>query len=114
MYSNFKKLSTTTQNLRKAAAIGVSAAALLMAATTAHATSLVLNGSFSANSGSNCKISTSGCVTDWGSTGYTFLYTSAASAQTTGAAGVKMWGPSSTPSSSANGFGASPDGGAFL
>lgn len=113
MYSNFKKLSTTAHSLRRAAAMGVSAAALLVAATSAHATSLVLNGSFS-TVGSSCKITTlSGCVQDWSSTGYTFLYSSASAAQNPGTSGVEMWGPTSDGGGSANGFTASPDGGAF-
>jgi hypothetical protein len=114
-----KNFAASIQPLRKAASIGVSAAALLMVATTAHATSLVLNGSFSLNSGSvsgnGCKVvAVNGCVQNWSSTGYTFLYTSAADAQSPGVSGVTMWGPSSAGGGSANGFGASPDGGAFL
>jgi hypothetical protein len=109
-----KNFAASIQFLRKTAIIGVSASALLMFATSAHATDLVLNGSFSSNSGP-CKVTTlSGCATDWSSTGYTFLYTSAANAQTPGVDGVTMWGPSSGGGGSANGFDASPDGGAFL
>jgi hypothetical protein len=113
-----KNFAASIHPLRKAATIGVSAAALLMVATSAHATSLVLNGSFSTNSGSvsgvGCKVSTAGCVADWTSAGYSFLYTSAADAQNPGVSGVEMWGPSSGKGGSVNGFGASPDGGAFL
>ena len=118
MNVTMKNFAASIHPLRKAATIGVSAAALLMVATSAHATSLVLNGSFSTNSGSvsgvGCKVSTAGCVADWSSTGYSFLYTSATDAQNPGVSGVEMWGPSSGGGGSINGFGASPDGGAFL
>jgi hypothetical protein len=111
-----KNILTSIQPLRKPAMIGLSAAALLMLATTAQANNLVLNGSFSANSGGiGCKVgAVNGCVQDWSSTGYTFLYTSSANAQNPGVDGVEMWGPSSGGGGSVNGFGASPDGGAFL
>jgi hypothetical protein len=84
-----------------------------MFATSAQATSLVQNGSFSANSGP-CKMSSTvgSCAANWSSTGYTFLYTNATTAQSPGVSGVEMWGPSN--GGGANGFGASPDGGAFL
>ena len=109
-----KNFEASTQLLRKVAVIGASATALFMFATTAQATSLVQNGSFSSNSGP-CKMGAlNGCATGWASTGYTFLYTSAATAQNPGTSGVEMWGPSSGGGGSANGFTASPDGGAFL
>jgi hypothetical protein len=119
MKATMKNFAVSIQPLRKAATIGVSAAALLMLANTAQATDLVLNGSFSANSvsvgGAGCTVGAlNGCVQDWSSTGYTFLYASAAKAQNPGTSGVEMWGPLSSGGGSANGFAASPDGGAFL
>jgi hypothetical protein len=110
-----KNFEASTQLLRKVAVIGASATALLLIATSAQATTLVQNGSFSSNSGP-CKMSATvgSCATGWASTGYTFLYTSAANAQNPGTSGVEMWGPSSGGGGSVNGFGASPDGGAFL
>jgi hypothetical protein len=115
MKVTIKKFAASIQPLRKAAAIGVSAAALLMLATTAQATSLVLNGSFSTNSGgAGCNVNTSSpkCAADWSSSGYAFLYTSAANAISPGVSGVELW--STLPGGGTNGFGASPDGGAFL
>jgi hypothetical protein len=109
MKSTIKNLPVSIQGMRTAVALGFASVALLLA-IPAQASSLVTNGSFEENTG-NCSVSTSGCATGWGSTGYTFLYTSAASAQNPGYAGVKLWGPLS---GSANGLGASPDGGAFL
>jgi len=93
MNITMKNFPVSTQGLRMAVVLGFASVALLFA-TTAQANNLVLNGNFLVNTG-NCKVSTNGCATDWGSTGYTFLYTSALSAQTTGYAGVTLWGPSS-------------------
>ena len=111
MYGTFKNCAASIQLFKTAALAGVSAAALLMLAPTAHATSLVTNGSFEANAGSSCSLGTSGCATDWGSSGYNFLFINANSAQTTPIDTVALWGPLS---GSANGFGPSPDGGAFI
>jgi hypothetical protein len=109
-----KNSAASTQLLRKVAVIGISATALLMLATTAQATDLITNGSFEENAGSSCSVGTSGCATDWGSTGYNFLFINATSAQTTPIDTVSLWGPLSGDGGSANGFGPSPDGGAFL
>jgi hypothetical protein len=105
------KIASPTQLLRKVAVIGISATALLMLAKAAQADELVTNGSFEENAGSSCSVGSSGCATDWGSTGYNFLFINATSAQTTPVDTVALWGPLS---GSANGFGPSPDGGAFL
>jgi len=112
MNITMKNFPVSTQGLRMAVVLGFASVALLFA-TTAQANNLVLNGNFLVNTG-NCKVSTNGCATDWGSTGYTFLYTSALSAQTTGYAGVTLWGPSSGGGGSANGLGNSPVGAPFL
>jgi hypothetical protein len=112
MKVSIENVAISIRLLRRAAAIGIFASVLALLTTTAFADNLVTNGSFSTNNG-NCRISSAGCATGWSSTGYTFLYTSATSAQTTGYSGVKLWGPVSVSSSSANGFGPSPDGGAF-
>ena len=74
MNVTIKNFAVLIQPLRKAAMIGVSAAALLMLAPTAQATSLVLNGNFSLNSGSvsgiGCKVGAINvCVQNWSSTG---------------------------------------------
>src|ERR1700679_4178446 len=81
----------------------------------ANAANLVTNGSFSTNGGSG-QLGDNTSASGWSVTSgsYNFLYTSATAAQT-GANGVDgnvaLWGPNN---GSANGFGASPDGGAFV
>jgi hypothetical protein len=112
MKSTIKNLPVSIQGLRLAVVLGFASVVLLLA-IPAQANNLVTNGSFEENTG-NCYVQNSGCATDWGSTGYVFLYTSAASAQTTGYSGVTLWGPLSGDGGSANGLGPSPDGGAFL
>jgi len=94
-----------------AALAGASTVAIFALVPYAQADNLVTNGSFEENAGSSCSVNSSGCVTDWGSTGYNFLFINADSAQTTPVDTVTLWGPLS---GSANGFGPSPDGGAFL
>jgi hypothetical protein len=108
MFSNFKKLSTTTQLRGKAVAIGVSAAALLMMATTAQANNLVLNGDFTATTAitaTNASNSNGGelgynlTATDWTTptNGFNLLFTSGANAvaginNSFGAPGFKLYG----------------------
>ena len=117
MYSNFKKLSTTTQNLRKAVAIGVSAAALLMLPSTAKATNLVVNGGFEVTSNGACELGSCTIATGWSSSGYNFVF-APGSADTSGSytpqfnGYLTLWGPND---GSANGLPAtSPDGGNFV
>jgi len=94
---------------------------MFAAALTANATNLVVNGSFSslAVPGLASQIGVnSQQVTGWTSApfafmvpGYNFVYTSG-SADTTGASGIKLWGPGD---GAANGMPAtSPDGGNYL
>jgi hypothetical protein len=114
MSGTIMNFAASIQTLRKAAMIGASAAALLMLAPSAHASSLVTNGSFEQNGGNSGIIGSDASLTDWNAnSGYTFLYTSyAASAITVDT--VSIWSPISTPSSN-NGFtSGSPDGGAFV
>jgi len=88
---------------------------LATAASASAAVNLVSNGSFEINSGSG-QIGSPSTVADWSvpSGGYTWVYTSAASAQA-GAPGqygpLSLWGPNN---GSANGLTESPDGGSFI
>ncbi len=83
--------------------------------TAAHATNLVTNGSFEqttlpGNSGIGSGFnSNADNVTGWTTSGYNFVYTSAA--DVTPANGVELWGPAN---GSANGLGVSPDGGNYV
>jgi hypothetical protein len=117
MYGTIRNFAASTQLLRKAAVIGVSASALLMFATSAQATNLVLNGSFEINGGPG-QVGFNTTLANWSVTpgsNYEFLY--APGTADTGSAAVgqygqnPLWGPGN---GSANGLPAtSPDGGYF-
>jgi hypothetical protein len=95
--------------------------ALAFAGTGAQATNLVTNGSFEQLTGGSGQIGYNGSslLTGWtngsaGNLGYNFVYTPG-TADTTGGNGVDgnvtLWGPGN---GSANGLGASPDGGNYI
>jgi hypothetical protein len=112
-----KNSEASTQPFWKAAVIGFSAAALMTLATSANATNLVANGSFTTTTGSASggQLGYNVAATGWTSTGYNFLFTPG-SADTTGVTGsdgnLKLWGPGD---GSANGLpGTSPDGGNYV
>jgi hypothetical protein len=110
-----EKFATSVLLLRKAAVIVFSTAALLLLATSAHATSIVVNGSFESTTNGNGQLGYNTNATGWTTTGYNFLFASG-TANTTGANGsdgaLFLWGPAN---GSANGMPASsPDGGNFI
>jgi hypothetical protein len=98
-----------------AMAIGFSAAALVLFATSAQANQLVLNGSFANNTGyGQLGYNTSASGWTVANGGYTFLFSSS-NYDTTGVNGqygnLALWGPNS---GSNNGFTAPPGGGNFI
>jgi hypothetical protein len=119
MYGTMKNFAASTQLLRKAAVIGVSASVLLLLATSAHADDLVTNGSFELTTNGGGQLGFNTDATGWSvpapNGSYDFLFPSG-SADTTGVTGeygaLSIWGPNN---GSANGLPASsPDGGNFV
>ncbi len=113
---------------RLAAAVVSAAAVFAFAPAPAHATPLILNGSFelttaTASTEFGTRYGGANTVTDWTTGGYNFLFMSG-TADTTGAANspttqLKLWGPGELlpngKPASANGLPASsPDGGNFI
>lgn len=110
----------STKTSRKFSTIGYAAFGALMLALPAQA-NFVTNGSFESSTAGVGQLTNNTNVTAWtnglssaGDPGYNFLF-AAATADTTGAEGqygtVALWGPNN---GSANGLGASPDGGNFI
>jgi PEP-CTERM motif len=104
---------------KKIAAVGYAAVGALMFALPVQA-NLVQNGSFETNAGVG-QLTTNTTVANWtnglssaADPGYNFLF-NAATADSSGADGqygnLALWGPNN---GSANGLGASPDGGSFI
>ena len=121
MYGTIRIFASSAQLARKAAVIGISASALLMLATSAQATNLVLNGSFENNGGPG-QVGFNTTLTDWSTTApgssYAFVYAPGTADGTSGPAPTgqygqnPLWGPNN---GSANGLPAtSPDGGYFV
>ena len=104
--------------LKKGAMLALASMTIsLVAPAGAGAANLVLNGSFETNSGTYQVGYNGHTLADWtlsASPGYTFVF-NPATASTTGSngqyGGVSLWGPGN---GSANGLGASPDGGYFV
>ena len=117
MKGTIRKPSARAKSLRKAIAMGFAAAAVLVFAAPARATSLVTNGSFEETTNGPGQLGYNTNATGWTTTGYNFLYASGTADSLTNAAqgqyGVNpLWGPND---GSANGFTASsPDGGNFI
>ncbi len=117
-----RSFAVSIQRLRKAAVMGITAAALSMAASAARA-DMITNGSFATTGGASGQIGYNGLVlTGWtnangsaatgGGTGYNFVFNSGTQADTTGVTSqygsLQLWGPSNgsnngLPASSPNG-----------
>jgi hypothetical protein len=117
MKVTIKNTAASIRLLRIAALVGVTAAALLLLASQAHANSLVTNGSFEVVTNGACELGSCTVATGWSSSGYNFVY-APGTADTTGSytpqfnGNLTLWGPGN---GSANGLPAtSPDGGNFV
>jgi len=121
MYGTIRIFASSAQLARKAAVIGISASALLMLATSAQATNLVLNGSFEINGGSG-QVGFNTTLTDWSTaalgSSYAFVYAPGSADGSLAPPPVSqygsnaLWGPNN---GSANGLPyTSPDGGYFV
>jgi len=110
------KFATHISLLRKTVAVAASAAALLLLAAPAHASSLVMNGSFESTTNGAGQLGYNTNATGWTTTGYNFLYTPGTADTNSAAVGQyginPLWGPGN---GSNNGLPASsPDGGNFI
>lgn len=118
MKVTIKNSTASIQLPRIAMLIGVTAAALLLNASQAHATNLVLNGNFALTSNGPGEFNTSyTTAADWSSAGYNFIF-APGTADTTGSytpqfnGNLELWGPGN---GSANGLpSSSPYGGNFV
>lgn len=118
MRVTIKNTAASIRVLRIAALVFVTAVALLLLVSQAHATNRVLNGNFESTSNGPGEFDTSfTTATDWSSAGYNFIFASG-TADTTGSytpqfnANLELWGPGN---GSANGLPASsPYGGNFV
>jgi len=108
-------IAVPMQAVRKVAVVAVSASALLLATTSAHATDLVVNGGFEQTTNGAGQLGNNTNATGWTTTGYNFVF-APGTADSTGATGqfgqLSLWGPNN---GSNNGLPAtSPDGGNFI